>query len=101
MHWADPSFATGLQDDPDATDLWRAIFTEFGGAGAKDAEFLHVAALMVRLFPHALGDQAEWLANADRMEAQLRHLKPDGFPAGTFEGRGDYGEYFAHQARGR
>lgn len=100
MHWADPPFVTGMEDDPDADDLWRTIFAYFDGEKSNDAEFLHVAGLMAGLFPWGLGEEAEWAACATRMEARSRDLKPEGFSPGFFEGRSDYGDYFAHQARG-
>lgn len=99
MHWADPPFVTGMEDDPDAPELWRAIFADFGGEHATDAEFLHVAALMAGLFPPSFGDEREWTEGAGRMKARSGELRPQGFPPETFEGRGAYGEYFAHQAR--
>lgn len=100
MHWADPPFVTGMEEDPDADDLWRTIFGYFDGEKSKDAEFLHVAGLMAGLFPWGLGDEVEWAARATRMEARSLDLKRDGFPPEFFEGRSDYGDYFAHQARG-
>ena len=99
MHWADPSFVTGMEDDDDAHGLWSVIFDHFGGEEAQDAEFLHVAALMAGLFPWCLGDENEWNARAIRLKARSLELKPDGFPPEFFEGRSDYGAYFAHQAR--
>lgn len=101
MHWADPPFVTGMGDDPDAKDLWCSIFVHFGGEGAQDAEFLHVAGLMAELFPWALGDEHNWSLRAGRMKARSLRLNPDGFSSGFFHGRGHYGEYFAHQARTR
>lgn len=106
MHWADPPFATGLEDDlPDAPDLWLAIFGYFGGEHSQDPEFLHVAALMAGLdsspFISLFGDSNEWFARAGMMEARSIQLQPEGFPPEQFEGRGDYGDYFAHHARAR
>lgn len=99
MNWADPPFVTGMAEDPEARDLWLSIFDFFGGEDAEDAEFLHVAALMADLFPYVLGDERVWLECAQRMRSRSFVLKPDGFSPQAFEGRGDYGEYFAHQAR--
>lgn len=99
MHWADPPFVTGMADAPEADKLWRAIYAYFGGEGAEDAEFLHVAGLMAGIFPWGVGDEGEWSSRAKRMKVRSLHLKPDGFPPEFFEGRGDYGAYFAHQAR--
>lgn len=99
MHWADPSFVTGMEYDPDADDLWRSIFRYFDGETSNDAEFLHVAGLMAGLFPWGLGDEIEWASRAKRLEARSLKLKPEGFSPEFFEGRSDYGDYFAHQAR--
>ena len=99
MHWADPPFVTGMSDDPDADKLWQEVFAHFGGEGSSDAEFLHVAGLMAHLFPWALGDESLWKAAAERLKARSLQLRPEGFTPELFEGRGDFGEYFAHQAR--
>lgn len=99
MHWADPPFVTGMEEDPEAIKLWLAISSYFGGENSEDAEFLHVAGLMAGITPEELGDG--WTSRADRMTARSLQLKPDDFPPEIFEGRGLYGEYFAHQARPR
>lgn len=99
MHWADPPFVTGMEDDLEADELWRTIYGYFGGEGSTDAEFLHVAGLMAGIFPWCLGDEVEWASRATRMRTRSLNLKPDGFSPKFFEGRSDYGDYFAHQAR--
>ena len=99
MHWADPPFVTGMEDDPEAENLWNNIYEHFGGEVSTDAEFLHVAGLMAGMFPWGLGDEAEWASRATRMRKRSLDLKPQGFSPEDFEGRGDYGDYFAHQAR--
>jgi len=99
MHWADPPFVTGMEDDPEADRLWRMIFRYFGGEESIDAEFLHVAGMMAGIFPWGLGDEVEWAARATRMQTRALELKPGGFSPEFFEGRSDYGDYFAHQAR--
>jgi hypothetical protein len=99
MHWADPPFVTGMSEDPRATELWHEVFEHFGGEDSADAEFLYVAGLMAELFPWVLGDETVWEATAKRMKARSLQLRPEGFAPELFEGRGDFGEYFAHQAR--
>jgi len=99
MHWADPPFATGMSDDPEDVKLWHDIFAHFGGEGSSDAEFLHVAGLMAKLFPWELGDEQAWEAVAERMKVRSLQIRPEGFAPELFEGRGDFGDYFAHQAR--
>ena len=99
MHWADPPVVTGMSDDPDATNLWHAIFRHFGGETSSDAEFLYVASIMSSIAPWALGDVEAWEATSERMRMRSLHLHPDGFSPEHFQGRGDYGDYFAHQSR--
>lgn len=99
MHWAEPPFVTGMSEDPRAVNLWIDVFDYFGGEKATDAEFLHVAGMMVDLFPWALGDENTWAAIARRMILRSIELCPEGFPPELFEGRCKFGEYFAHQAR--
>jgi hypothetical protein len=99
MHWADPPFVTGMSEDPRAEELWHEIFLHFGGEDSCDAEFLHVAGLMAGIFPWVLGDKQAWDAAAERMKMRSLQLRPEGFPPEFFEGRGDFGDYFAHQAR--
>lgn len=99
MHWADPPFVTGMEDDPEADKLWRMIYGYFGGEESTDAEFLHVAGLMAGIFPWGLGDEVEWASRATRMQTRSLDLKPRGFSPEFFMGRSDYGDYFAHQAR--
>ncbi|RYY27184.1 MAG: hypothetical protein EOP62_08515 [Sphingomonadales bacterium] len=102
MHWADPSSVTGMTDDPEAAELWNAIFDHFGGEESADTEFLYVAAIMATVTPWGFGGEEKyWVAAAERMETRAVCLDPGGFAPGTFEGRGDYGEYFAHQSRRR
>jgi hypothetical protein len=98
-HWAEPEFLTGLSDDPTAVRLWHEIFGHFGGAASQDAEFLFVSSIMACVTPWAFGDEDVWAGTADTMMARSLLLKPDGFSPETFVGRGDYGEYFAHQSR--
>jgi hypothetical protein len=99
MHWADPSFVSGLNDDPDALQIWHQIFEHFGGARSSDIEFLYVAQIMVALFPWALGDEGEWNSIGAALEQQLRTSDASRLSVQMFEERGEYGKYFAHQLR--
>ena len=82
-----------------AAELWRNVFHSFGGEASQDAEFLYVASIMADITPWALGDEGDWKAAATRMRARALTLKPHGFSPEEFEGRGKYGEYFAHHSR--
>jgi len=97
MHGAEPQSLTGMEFDPDAEKLWEAIFEFFGGEQSQDAEFLHVAAIMASLFDFSLCDKGEW----ERMRARSIQLQPEGYSPEDFDGRGEFGEYFAHHARAR
>jgi hypothetical protein len=97
MHWADPPFVTGLTDDPDAEALWRDVFAYSGGEASMDAEFLFVSGLMAELFSYALGNEDEWSQRGARMKTRALDLHPAALPFSTFENRGEYGKYFAHQ----
>jgi hypothetical protein len=97
-HWAEPGPLTGLSDDPTVVQLWRDIFEDFGGEASVDAEFIFVAAIMVKVTPWAFDDEDAWATASDKMMARSLLLKPDGFSPAAFEGRGDFGKYFAHQA---
>lgn len=99
MHWADPSFVTGLQGDDEAIPLWFEIFDHFGGDASPDAEFLHVTAIMATITPEELGGEELWKPRIERLRSRSKKLRPPGFPPEAFEGRGAYGDYFAHQAR--
>jgi hypothetical protein len=88
-----------MSEDPRDTELWHQVFAHFGGEDSSDAEFLHVAGLMAKLFPWALGDEQIWKAAAERMKERSLQLRPEGFSPQLFEDRGDFGDYFAHQAR--
>jgi hypothetical protein len=97
MLWADPPFVTGLEDDPEALQIWREIFERFGGVGSSDPEFLFVGRVMSTVTPWALGDEAEWTRIASELDRKLRLSDSSGVSPRTFEGRGEYGRYFSHQ----
>lgn len=97
-HWAEPDFLTGLSHDPAAPKLWRDVFDHFGGEASSDAEFLFVGAIMVAITPWVFEDDGLPENRAKAMETRSLVLRPSGFQPEAFEGRGDYGEYFAHQA---
>jgi hypothetical protein len=99
MQWADPPFDTGMTGDDDAISIWFEIFEFFGAEAASDAEFLYVTAIMATITPEELGGEAIWGPRVERLESRVNELRPEGFGPETFEGRGDYGDYFAHQSR--
>ena len=100
MHWADPSFVTGLSDDSQATELWHRVFIHLGGENSIDAEFLFVGGTMANLFPYVLGNEVEWKMRGLRMVDQAMKRQAEDLPLSTFTDRGQYGKYFAHQLTG-
>lgn len=100
MHWADPPFVTRLTDDPEAEALWHAIFDHFGGEKSLDNEFLFAAGTMASIFPYVLGDEGHWATLGARMRKRALVQAPFALSEEMFEGRGKYGQYFAHQLRG-
>jgi hypothetical protein len=98
-HWAEPDFLTGLSDDPVALGLWQEIFGHFGGEVSTDAEFLFVASVMTTVTPWAFGNEDAWADAGESMMARSLVIQPGGFGPSAFEGRGEYGDYFAHQSR--
>lgn len=97
-HWAEPDFLTGLSYDPTAVELWRDVFEHFGGQASADAEFLFVASIMATVTPWMFGNEVIWESAGEAMMARALSLRPDGFSPDMFQGRGEYGDYFAHQA---
>jgi len=98
MHWSDPPFVTGMAEDKDAIAIWRHVYDSFGGEGSSDAEFLYVTSIMAIITPWVLGDEEMWIARSKRMSGRAAELRPVGFTSEDFEGRGEYGRYFGHQA---
>lgn len=98
-HWAEPAFLTDMTDDPDADALWHELFSHFEGERSRDAEFLFVAGVMATIMPHVLGIDERWDARGLRMIERAMTVQATALPLSTFEDRGDYGEYFAHQLR--
>ncbi len=100
MHWADPSFVTGLTEDSDAVSIWHETFRWFGGGKSTDVEFLFVGGITASLFSYALGDEHEWAERSTKMKE--RALNGDtSLQLAVFDEHSDYGKYFAHQLRGQ
>ena len=96
---AEPPFLTGLPTQEDTGRVFREVFAHFGGAASTEPELLHAVGLMCDLFPWCCGSDDEWFAVGVECKKTARRLKPEGYPPAQFEGRGAYGDYFAHLAR--
>jgi hypothetical protein len=97
MHWADPPYVTGLDEDNDAFRIWHEIYGRWGGVASADSEFLFVAKIMATVTPWALGDEAEWKRTATELDRRLRTTAISGLDSNVFAGRGEYGKYFLYQ----
>jgi hypothetical protein len=98
MHWAEPPFVTGMADDPSAPGLWREVFDSLSVEQSADAEILFVSGIMAHLFPWVLGNEQEWEQRGEKLMTRAREVAPGGIAPAIFEGRGEYGRYFARQA---
>ena len=96
---AEPPFLTGLPTQEDTGRVFREVFAHFGGAASTEPELLHAVGLMCDLFPWCCGSEEECSAVGVECKKAARRLKPEGYPPAQFEGRGAYGDYFAHMAR--
>jgi len=95
---AEPPFLTGLPDG-DHFAVVSETFNALGGAASTDAEVCFVVGLMASLFPCCLGDETEWSNLGHVLWRRAEALAPGTLTAADFEGRGAYGEYFAHMLR--
>jgi hypothetical protein len=96
---SEPPFLTGLTDVGDSASLFRELFAFLGGENSDDEEFLFVAGYMVSLFACCVGPEAEWVLKGERCLTRWRQLARAPIDPARFEGRGAYGQYFAHIAR--
>ena len=92
----EPAHLTGLAGVAPPEGLVDDLFGFLGGEESMDAEVLFVVAVMAEVASWCLGDERRWEGIADRFRARLGGLIPS---PEVFSGRGEYGEYFAHQAR--
>jgi hypothetical protein len=65
----------------------------------NDPEMLFAIAVMGEITPWALGDENLWIARSLEYRNLYKLLEPNGIDPELFEGRGEYGKYFAHQIR--
>jgi hypothetical protein len=99
---SEPSFLTGLPECPKA-GLFANLFEHVGGEHAIDSETMFVVGLMASLFPHCCGDnENDWTEIGARLTKRYQSLSSvDRLQVSYFDGRGEYGKYFAHMLTGR
>ncbi len=92
----EPPHLTGLDGVSTPEGLADELFGFLGGKDSLDVEFLFVVAVMAEVASWCLGDEQHWERVAVRFRSRLDGRVP---APEVFVGRGEYGEYFAHQAR--
>lgn len=95
---SEPDFLTGLDEDLGNKDVFTNVFSELGGMDCQDPEVCFAVGFMAEIFPYCIGDEKLWEEKGKTLRARGKELKPDGYPPAYFEGRGAYGDYFAHMA---
>lgn len=93
---AEPPFCTGLPYIENYEQLILEAFNHLGGAACNALEVLFVFRVMSAVAPFCLGDEEYWELIGDLFHQRLAGVVP---AVALFDGRGEYGEYFAHQAR--
>jgi hypothetical protein len=66
---------------------------------SSPSQFLCVTATMATITPEGLGGEPLWRPRVAHLQSRPKELRREGFEPEVFEGRGDYGDYFAHQSR--
>jgi hypothetical protein len=96
---AEPPCLTGLPTQEDTGLVFWEVFAHFGGSTSTEPELLYAVGLMCGLFPWCVGEEEKWSSVGVECNNTARRLKPESYPSEHFEGRGAYGNYFAHMAR--
>ncbi len=99
----EPPFLTGydltLIEDDQLTKIFNQVHDSFALEIRHDPEMLYTVGLMADLSPWALGDENLWIACSLEYRTLYALLEPNGLEPELFDGRGEYGKYFAHQLR--
>jgi hypothetical protein len=99
----EPTFLTGYglvqQEDTDVAKIFNEIHDSFALEIRNDLEMLYTVGLMAEITPWALRDENLWIARSLEYRTLYAQLEPNGLEPELFEGRGEYGKYFAHQIR--
>ena len=93
---SEPPYLSGLEGVEIPKLFVDELFRFLGGEEAQDLEVLYVVKVMVNVAPYCLGDEQYWERVGNIFSERLGDVVPN---PKIFEGRGSYGEYFAHQAR--
>ena len=94
---SEPQYLSGLEGVVPPEGFIDELFEFLGGEETQDTEVLYVVAVMVEVAAWCLGEEKIWERVARGFWARLDGHVP---APEVFAGRGEYGEYFSHQARG-
>jgi hypothetical protein len=97
----EPPFLTGYdltrEENLDVEEIFNEVHDSFAFEIRNDPEMLYTVGLMAQLSPWALGDENVWIARSLEYQNLYVIFEPNGLDPELFEGRGEYGNYFAHQ----
>ena len=88
----EPPYLTGL---PESNSLFAEIFEQAGGEENATPLVLLAVGVMAGMFSWAIGDEAAWAEQAERLERKAKELQPD-IGGSSFSGLGEAGRYFRH-----
>lgn len=104
----EPSNLTGLDEDArplmgsgSLGEIFVEVHDDLHRRIPLDPEFNYVVAWMASQFPYCCGpaSSGSWEELATQRRGTYERLAPQRFTAEVFEGRGFYGNYFAHIVR--
>ena len=107
---AEPPFLTGMDDEARNSieghsgslgEIFVEVHDDLHRRMPLDPEFNYVVSVMASVCPWACGPPPtdSWEEMAVQRRQTYERLVPQGFVAEVFEGRGFYGDYFAHMVR--
>jgi hypothetical protein len=98
---AEAGVLTGLPEDGSTYAVFREVFAAQGGPTSDDPEFLLTAGYMADLHAFCIEweREDEWEALGAACVARAAALGVAALGPEVFDGRGAYGDYFAHVAR--
>jgi hypothetical protein len=83
----------------DFAETFNEVHDWFALELRHDPEMLFAVAVMGEITPWALGDENVWIARSLEYRNLYALLEPTGLEPELFDGRSEYGKYFAHQLR--
>jgi hypothetical protein len=95
----EPPFLTGAEAGHETRFVFCDLVDAVVESDTDDAESLYAVGQLVSLSPWHLADEQAAVELGRSCLARAAALRPDGFRPEHFDGRGEYGRYFAHMIR--